>query len=151
MEFEKLEDEKLLNMYNWMKDKPREVDKIRFGFSIKFAYHIVRLLNEVEQILIEHDLDLERNREQLKSIRRGDWTLEEIEYYFNEKELLLEKKYSESALRHSADEDEIKTILLNSLEMHFGSMEKAINLPNKNVQFLNQANELIENVLRRMI
>ena len=33
------------------------VDK--YGYDIKFAYHVVRLLNEVEQILTEHNLDLE--------------------------------------------------------------------------------------------
>jgi predicted nucleotidyltransferase len=28
---------------------------VKYGYDVKFAYHIVRLLNEVEQILIEHD------------------------------------------------------------------------------------------------
>lgn len=66
----------------------------KYGFDVKFAYHVVRLLNEVEQILIEHDLDLERNREQLKSIRRGEWTQEQIIEYFSEKEKTLEEVYS---------------------------------------------------------
>lgn len=35
----------------------------KYGYDLKFAYHVVRLLNEIEQILIEYDLDLERNRE----------------------------------------------------------------------------------------
>jgi len=32
-----------------------------FGYDLKFGSHCVRLLNEVEQILIEGDLDLQRN------------------------------------------------------------------------------------------
>ena len=42
-----------------------------FGYDLKFAYHCVRLMNEVEQIMVEGDLDLQRNREQLKSIQIG--------------------------------------------------------------------------------
>jgi hypothetical protein len=35
----------------------------KHGFDVKFAYHVVRLLNKVEEILTGTDLDLERNRE----------------------------------------------------------------------------------------
>ena len=48
----------------------------RFGYDVKFGYHVVRLLNQVEQILTESDMDIEQNREQLKAIRRGDWLAE---------------------------------------------------------------------------
>jgi len=98
----------------------------KHGYDVKFAYHIVRLLNEVEQILVEGDLDIQRNREQLKSIRRGDWTLEQIEKYFEEKELELEKLYTSSTLRHSPDEEGIKKLLIECLEMHYGSLDKCI-------------------------
>ena len=54
----------------------------KYGYDVKFAYHIVRLLDEVEQIMTEGDIDLMRNREQLKSIRRGEWEIEDIEEYF---------------------------------------------------------------------
>jgi len=98
----------------------------KYGYDVKFAYHIVRLLNEVEQILVEQDLDIQRNREQLKSIRRGYWTLEQIEKYFEKKELSLEKLYTSSTLRHSPDEEGIKKILIECLEMHYGSLDKVI-------------------------
>lgn len=48
----------------------------KFGYDTKFAYNLVRLLNECEQILVEGDLDLERSKEMLKSIRKGEWSLE---------------------------------------------------------------------------
>lgn len=81
---------------------------------------MVRLLNEVEQILTEHDLDLERNREQLKAIRRGEWTQEDVENYFASKERDLETLYTESKLRYKPDEEKLKDLLLNCLEHHYG-------------------------------
>jgi len=98
----------------------------KFGYDVKFAYHVVRLLDEVEQIMVEQDLDLERNREQLKAIRRGEWTLEQIERHFEAKERALENTYAASSLRHSPDEAAIKTVLMTCLEMHFGSIADAV-------------------------
>jgi len=115
----------------------------KYGFDVKFAYHIVRLLNEVEQILTEHDLDLERNREQLKSVRRGEWTLEEIEEYFKQKEKDLEHVYSNSTLRHSPDENAIKKVLLNALEMHFGNLNSVIRKPDQFQNLLNDLQNLV--------
>lgn len=98
----------------------------KFGYDVKFAYHVVRLLDEIEQIMVEQDLDLERNREQLKSIRRGEWTLEQIEHHFEAKERALENTYAASPLQHKPDEAAIKTVLMNCLEMHFGSITDAV-------------------------
>jgi len=93
------------------------------GMDTKFLYHVVRLLNEVEQILIEGDLVLDRNREQLKAIREGMWTLEQIQSYFYEKEKTLEDTYQKSSLPWGPDEGKIKIILLNCLEEFYGSLE----------------------------
>jgi uncharacterized protein len=92
----------------------------KYGFDVKFAYHLVRLLNEVEQIMIEGDIDLERNREQLKAIRRGEWgTIGEFVHYFTTKEIELEKVYINSKLRHSVDYESIRQLLHICLEMYF--------------------------------
>ena len=96
------------------------------GYDLKFAYHTVRLLNEVEQILVEGDLDLQRNREQLKDIRRGEWTIDQLESYFENKERILESTYAASTLRHSADEDAVKRLLMNCLEQHYGNLSEAV-------------------------
>jgi predicted nucleotidyltransferase len=98
----------------------------RWGYDIKFGYHLARLALECEQILVEGDLDLERNREQLKSIRRGEWTLERLTKWFEEKERTLESMYAHSTLQHSPDEDTIKNLLLTCLEMHYGSLSGVI-------------------------
>ncbi len=97
-----------------------------YGYDVKFAYHVVRLLNEVEQILIEKDLDLARNKEQLKSIRRGEWTQQAIEEYFTNKEKQLEQTYLDSALPALPDKAAIKKLLLECLEHHYGSLSECI-------------------------
>ena len=117
------------------------VDK--YGYDLKFAYHVVRLLSQVEQIMIEHDLDLERNREQLKSIRRGEWTMEKIEEWAEQKERALEDVYTKSDLRHSPDEAAIKELLLNCLELHFGSLDKAIVRENQFDRLVSDLKELV--------
>jgi len=110
-----------------VRENPERQESIdKYGYDVKYAYHIVRLLDEVEQILTEHDLDLERNREQLKSIRRGEWSLEKIQEYFTVKEKDLESAYSASTLPHRPGEDKIKQLLYDVLEAHYGSLEQAI-------------------------
>jgi predicted nucleotidyltransferase len=106
---------------------PKRAESIaKLGYDSKFAYHVVRLLAEVEQIMVENDLDLERNREQLKSIRRGEWTLDQIEAYFEAKEKSLEQVYLNSTLPHSPDEAKIRQLLLDCIEHHYGSLDKMV-------------------------
>ena len=97
----------------------------QFGFDVKYAYHIVRLINEVEQIMATGDLDLQLNNECLKAIRRGEWTPEQIRGYFTQKEKSLETLYNESKLPYGPDAAKVKTLLMNCLEEHFGSLDKA--------------------------
>jgi predicted nucleotidyltransferase len=97
-----------------------------YGFDVKFAYHVVRLALEGEQILIEHDLNIEKNSEILKSIRRGEWTEEKLKNWFNEKEQHLEELHTKSTLRHAPDEDAIRNLLMNCLEQHYGSLGEAV-------------------------
>jgi predicted nucleotidyltransferase len=104
----------------------RQASINEFGYDVKFAYHVVRLALEGEQILIEHDLDIEKHREVLKSIRRGEWTEEKLRGWFDEKEKHLEELYTKSTLRHSPDEEAIKDLLMTCLEEHYGSLDTAV-------------------------
>ena len=127
-----------------LKLEKRAKDKKEQGFSLKFAYHIVRLLNEAEQILMEGDLDLERNREQLKSIRKGEWTFDQIVSYFDQKERELESLYSTSKLQHSPDENAIKNLLLNVLEHHYGSLNGIIERPNTTQSIIEDLEKVLQ-------
>lgn len=117
-----------------------------YGYDVKFAYHVVRLLNEVEQILIEGDIDLQRNREQLKSIRRSEWKESDIREYFAAKEKDLEKLYLESTLPYSPDEAKIKKLLLECLEEHYGNLSDAIITPDKATAALQEIQNILEKV-----
>lgn len=96
------------------------------GYDVKFAYHIVRLINQCEQILIEGDLDLERSKEQLKAIRQGSMTLPELEEWFKSKEKLLDQLHVDSELRYSPDYEFLKKVLLSCLEEHYGSLDNVV-------------------------
>jgi len=104
----------------------REHTILRDGVDTKKMYHVVRLMGECEQILEEGDLDLLRSREKLKAIRRGDWSLQDIEEFFSVKEKRLETLYTTSELQHKPDEARIKQLLIDCLEMHYGSLEGAV-------------------------
>jgi len=123
------------------------VDK--FGYDVKFGYHCVRLLNEIEMILTEGDLDIERNREQLKSIRKGEWTLDDIVRYFEKKEEELETLYTTSKLRHSPNENKIKQLLINCLEEHFGSLKDCISVLDETQNIINDIDSILNNYRRK--
>ena len=56
----------------------RKADIEKWGYDLKFAMNVVRLLLEIEEIMSTGDLNLTRNSEVLKSIRRGEWSLEKL-------------------------------------------------------------------------
>ena len=114
------------------------------GYDVKFAYHVVRLLLEVEQILVAADIDLERDREQLKAIRRGEWTIEQLEQWAQDKEKALEALYHTSALPYGPDETKLKRHLVHCLEMHYGDLSSAVLQPDESIHLLRQIAALTE-------
>lgn len=108
-------------------NKTKRFESIKVhDYDIKFGYHLIRLISEVEQILEHGTINLQKNQDQLKSIRNGDWTLEEIEEYFKRKEAQLEQVYIDSKLQHSPDEGKIKELLMECLEMAYGSIDQLV-------------------------
>ena len=103
----------------------------KHGYDVKFAYHVVRLMGEVEMILNEQDIDLQRHHEQLKAIRRGEWTEERLRTWCSDKESQLERVYNESRLRAVPDEARIKSLLLECLEEHYGSLDACVAQPDR--------------------
>lgn len=116
------------------------------GLDRKFLYHIVRLLNEIEQILIEGDLDLMRSNRQLISVRDGEFlhTAEEIEEWFAKKESELETLYTNcTILPYGPDENFVKELLLDCLEQHFGSLSKAVVRQDKDARAIREIREIL--------
>lgn len=114
------------------------------GYDVKFAYHVVRLLLEVEQILVARDIDLERDREQLKAIRRGEWSLPQLEEWATTKEKQLEAVYHDSTVPYGPDEPQIRRHLVHCLEMHYGDLSAVVVQPDESGQLLRTIAKLTE-------
>lgn len=108
----------------------------RHGYDVKFAYHVVRLLGEVEQILLEGDIDLRRDAERLKAIRRGEWTEERLRLWAAEKEADLERAYAASQLPATPNEAALRKLLLHCLEEHYGNLSDCVVQPDRAVTTL---------------
>jgi predicted nucleotidyltransferase len=106
------------------------------GYDTKFAYHVVRLLGEVEQILVEGNIDLHRDNERLKAIRRGEWTEDRLRRWAADKEGDLERAYAASQLPAVPDEARIKALLLSCLEEHYGTLGGCVVEPDRAVAAL---------------
>jgi predicted nucleotidyltransferase len=102
----------------------RDLLRQKYGFDVKFAYHLVRLLLEAEIIMTEGTMDIARHAEHLKAIRRGEVSQDEIFDWAASKERHLEKVFEQSTLRAEPARAEIKQLLLDCLEHHYGSLEQ---------------------------
>jgi len=116
----------------------------KHGWDVKFGLHVLRLLLEAEQLLLTGDMDLQKDKELLKSIRRGEWTPERIREWFEKKDKYLEELYEKSTLPYGPDEDKIKQLLLQCLEIQYGSLDKIIHQPNKFENALREISKICE-------
>lgn len=114
------------------------------GWDLKFGYHLVRLLLEVEQIMAEGDLDLQRNSVVLNSIRNGEWTLEYLDEWFQSKEKSLEELYVKSKLPERPSEGKIKHLLMECLEMHYDNLESTIKIAPEVTSILSDLETLVQ-------
>lgn len=120
------------------------------SFDIKFAYHIIRLLDEAEQILLEGDIDLQRAREPMKAIRRGEWTAEEVRSFAMEKEKALEAAYTNCKLPEKPAVEPLRQLLLNCLEAHYGSLQNCVAQVGWAEQTLKDMDVLLGNVRSKL-
>ena len=102
----------------------RNNGKIAIQGNCKYASHLYRLANECEQILRTGNLDLRQSQSQMLLIRGGKVPLTELEKWFNEKKIELKQLYETSTLQHSPDQQKIKNILIQCLEMKFGDLKQ---------------------------
>lgn len=106
------------------KGSKRFASRKRLGYDAKFATHLVRLVQEVEQILLNGDIDLRRDAELLKDVRGGKWTEKQVREWFHRRETEIEPLYlSSKAIPHKPDETAVKTLLLECLEHHYGKLD----------------------------
>lgn len=135
---------KIKNKTGAINEKRKETIE-RCGYDTKYAYHLVRLLLECEEILMHGTLTLDANIEILSSIRNGDWTLDRVEKWFIQKDLGLSSLYVNSKLREVPEFNKIKEILMSCLEVYYGSIDKAVVINNEqNLNLLEDLKKLTE-------
>lgn len=108
----------------------------KFGYDVKFAYHIIRLFDECEQILMQGTMDLRRAKDVMKAIRRGEWTAEEVRAWAVDKDNSLETLYAKSELPTKPDEKKLGKLLKDCLECHYGTLEGCVKDPDWAEQYL---------------
>lgn len=100
LKIEELDNNKLIEYYQLYKDGLNQTKRFENQKSnnsdTKFLMHTMRLLSECEQLLQFGDMDLRRDNEYYKAIRRGEVKEKEIRELFSIKEKELEKLYNES-------------------------------------------------------
>ena len=96
----------------------------KYGYDTKFLSHSIRLALFIEQILMEHDLDIRRHSKLLSSVRNGEWSLSKGKEWIHQKELDLQSLFIKSSLREEPNYLEIKELLLDVLAIYFG--EKSV-------------------------
>ena len=116
----------------------------KHGFDTKFAMNLVRLADKCEQLLAKGDLDLQANKDHLKAIKRGDVPKEDILAWFKDKERHLEELYLKTSLPEEPRSEEIKQLLLNCLEHHYGNLSEVITRADKHHVALTQIRRILD-------
>lgn len=83
-----------------------------YGYDVKAAYHVVRLMTEAEQLLAHGTLQLGRHPETLMSIRAGRWKLEQVVAAFKRSDERLTELATRTKLPAQANAGAVAELLL---------------------------------------
>lgn len=76
------------------RNEKRAADEAKYGYDLKFGYHIVRLYNTCKEILTEGKVNVYRqDRDEIMKVRRGEWTFEQLEEFTQKSDAELEQLY----------------------------------------------------------
>jgi hypothetical protein len=107
----------------WKKsrNKVRAPLEEKFGYDCKHAGHLVRLMRMGEEILRTGEVHVDRadiDAEELKSIRNGAWSYDQIEEYTKRKDQEFDDLYKGTALPRSVDVDEINRLCIAAVDSY---------------------------------
>lgn len=122
----------------------------KHGYDTKYGYHLIRLLDEVQQLMENGEMNLQRAKESMKSVRRGEWSLEDLKKWVHEKEKELDIAYTNCNLPAKANTDKLKQLLINCLEIHYGSLSQCINETGWAEKSLRDIDSLLNNVRSKL-
>jgi hypothetical protein len=95
----------------------------KYGYDIKMAYHPLRLLDQLNQLLDEGTIDLMRNKDECKAMRRGEWgDWKTFERVVGERLEAIEKKaLNSNAIPPKPMMGDLKVLLSECIEEWYGS------------------------------
>lgn len=92
----------------------------KYGYDIKMAYHTLRLLDQMEQILVDGDIDLMRNKEECKLMRAGEWgDFDRFDKEFQRRMDHTSQLSTKCSLSPQPQEGSLKQLLNEILEEHY--------------------------------
>lgn len=101
----------------WKKtrNKARAEIEAKFGYDCKHAMHLVRLIRMCQEILETGKVNVDRTEidaDELKAIRDGAWSYEQIKEYSDKMDKKAEELYKTSTLKKSPDIKKIKELCI---------------------------------------
>jgi uncharacterized protein len=114
-------------------DRERKCDNLTrrvlyetFGYDVKMSYHIIRLLDQLNQLVLTGDMELMCAKDECKRMRSGEWgTFEQLEEYTMKKLSDLESATFSSPLPKVPQTEPLRQLLLSCVEQWYGTVDKA--------------------------
>ena len=96
----------------------------QYGYDVKDASHIIRLVEELKMILTQGDLDLKANSTLSLGVKQGLWKKEEVVKHFEQSMEMLDAMVESQnvSVPYSPDEGAIKRALEFCLEEKYGNL-----------------------------
>lgn len=105
---------------NWKvtRNVERAEDEAKYGFDLKHAYHLVRLIRMAKEMISEGKVIVKRpDREELLHIRNGGWTYDQIVEFAEKEEKELDVLYKTSeALPYKPDIKALDNLCVSLIE-----------------------------------
>ncbi len=107
----------------YMGEKRKQLVK-KFGYDTKNAAHLIRLLRMGIEYLVEGELYVKRkDATQLLEIKRGEWTLKQVQKESDRLFALAEEAYIRSSLPGKPDMDKVNNLCIEICQSRFKEMK----------------------------
>lgn len=105
----------------WLKtrNKKRAALEAKWGYDLKHASHVVRLLKMCREIAIEHRVIVKRHdREEILAVKNGAWSYEQLLEWAEQQKIELDELYKTSTLRAEVDMNWLDNLCIEIVEEH---------------------------------